>query len=167
MKRRPYLDRSLPTLFTFTLPIAVFSLWSDVWEIYWFILLSLFVFNVLYFKDVIKRAMKQTVLEEIKGAFPKSHEHTLLSPPGNGDLDGFDDIHTGSNQGANLMTLTMKILGVLTWIIWFGFGIRFWWFSDTRLIEYLVASVLWGLTFLFSILGIPFIDAILKNRRNL
>jgi hypothetical protein len=167
VKRRPYLDKSLPTFLVLSFSLAIFSFWSDVWEFYLFAFASFLILNLMYFKDVIRRVMKQRVLEEIKGALPRSHEHTLLKPPGNGDLDGFDDIHTGSNQGANLISMKVKILGVLTWIAWFGFGIRFWWFSDTRLIEYLVATVLWSLTFLFSILGIPVLGAILKNRKNL
>ncbi|MGA1159304.1 MAG: hypothetical protein ACO3UT_05810 [Candidatus Nanopelagicaceae bacterium] len=55
MKRNRYLDRSLPTLFSFALPIAVLSLWSDVWEFYWLIVAILFLLNAWYYREVIKR----------------------------------------------------------------------------------------------------------------
>jgi hypothetical protein len=165
MNRKRYLDRSLPTLFSFALPIAVLSLWSDVWEFYWLIVVVLFLLNAWYFREVIKRALSFDVYRQMRSALPRAHESTNLDPPGNGEADGFDDIHTGSRQGSNLMPLKLRIFGVMTWLGWFSAGIYFWWFSDTRPIEYLIATVLWILTFLFTALGIPFVQAILSGRK--
>jgi hypothetical protein len=167
VKRRKSLDRALPTLFTLSLPLAAFSLRSDVWEIYWLIVISLFLFNLWYFWNVISRALSINVYWEMRSALPAKHERTELDPPGNGAEDGYDDIHTGSMQGENLMPIKWKIFGILTWVIWFGFGIKTWWFSDTRFIEYIVATILWILTFFFTALGIPFTQAILRNRKNI
>jgi phosphoglycerol transferase MdoB-like AlkP superfamily enzyme len=55
MRRKRYLDVSLPTIFSFALLIAVLSLWSDVWEFYWLIVAVLFLLNAWYFREVIKR----------------------------------------------------------------------------------------------------------------
>jgi hypothetical protein len=79
VKRRPYLDKSLPTFLVLSFSLAIFSFWSDVWEFYLFAFASFLILNLMYFKDVIRRVMKQRVLEEIKGALPRSHEHTLLN----------------------------------------------------------------------------------------
>ena len=167
MKRRKSLDRALPSFFALSVLLAIFSLWSDVWEVYWLIVLALFLFNVWYFWSAISRALSVDVYWQMRSAFPSKHIPTELEPPGNGAEDGFDDIRTGAVQGDDLMPNKWKIFGLSTWVIWFGFGIHSWWFSDTRFIEYIVATVLWILTFLFTILGIPFTQAILKNRKNI
>lgn len=166
MKRRKSLDRSLPIFFAAFLPIAILSLWSDVWEIYWAIVIALFGFNVWYFWSAISKALSIDVYWEMRSAFPSKHISTELDPPGIGEIDGFDDIRTGSAQGEKLMPLRWKIVGVFSWVFWFAFGIHSWWFSDTRFIEYIVATVLWILTFFFTTLGVPLFQAILKDRKN-
>ena len=166
MKRRRSLDRSLPTLFVAALLLAIFSLWSNVWKIYWAIAIVLLAFNVWYFWNVISRALSIDVYREMRSALPSKHLPTDLDPPGNGEMDGFDDIRTGAVQGEKLIPLRWKMLGIFSWVFWFAFGIHSWWFSDTRFIEYIVATVLWLLTFLFTILGIPFTQAILRDRKN-
>ena len=106
----------------------------------------------------------RAVLEELKGSFPGRHQKTVLQPP---DLDfqgGYDEIYTGSQQGKELLTNRLRYFGLLTWIIWFGFGIQFWWFSDTSFLEFGVATALWILTFAFTIFGIPITRAMLRMR---
>ncbi len=105
------------------------------------------------------------VLNELSGSFPGKHHLTKLKPPDSDDLSGYDDIHTGSKQGEKLLSKKVTILGIATWIIWFGFGIKFWWFSDTRYIEFIVATILWMLTFSFTIFGIPVTRVLLKMRQ--
>jgi hypothetical protein len=166
VKRKPYLDRSLPTMFTLAIPLAVFSLWSDVWEVYWGAFTLLFLANIFYFKDVIRRSVNSIVIREVSSALPRAHTETSLKPPGNGDLEGFDDIHTGSQQSEKLIPIHLKILGFLTWIFWFGLGVKFWWFSDTTLTEFIVATILWILTFVFTTAGIPLVRALLNARNN-
>ncbi len=167
MKRRKSLDRSLPTLFVAAIPLAILSLWSDVWEVYWLVVIALFGFNVWYFWSAISRALSIDVYWEMRSALPSRHISTELNPPGDGEIDGFDDIRTGAVQDEKLMPLPWKFFGILSWIFWFAFGVYSWWFSDTRFIEYIVATVLWILTFFFTTLGIPFTQAVLRDRKNL
>jgi hypothetical protein len=103
----------------------------------------------------------------MRSALPSRHISTELNPPGDGEIDGFDDIRTGAVQDEKLMPLLWKFFGILSWIFWFAFGVYSWWFSDTRFIEYIVATVLWILTFFFTTLGIPFTQAVLRDRKNL
>jgi hypothetical protein len=63
------------------------------------------------------------------------------------------------------MPFRWRIFGFITWGIWFSFGIYYWWFTDTRFIEYIVATVMWLLTFAFTITGVPLLQLILKDRR--
>jgi len=105
------------------------------------------------------------VLNELSGSFPGKHHRTKLKPPDSDDLSGYDDIHTGSKQGEKLLSKKVTFLGFATWIIWFGFGIKFWWFSDTKYIEFIVATILWMLTFAFTIFGIPVTRVLLKMRQ--
>lgn len=107
----------------------------------------------------------RTVLDELKGSFPGRHTKTEMAPPDLDSNDGYDDIQTGSQQGEALLSNSLKFFGFFTWIIWFGFGIRFWWFSDTSFLEFGVATLLWLLTFAFTIFGIPITRAILRMRR--
>jgi hypothetical protein len=108
----------------------------------------------------------RVVLKELRGSFPGKHHRTQLKPPDSDDLSGYDDIRTGSKQGEILLSKKMKTLGYLTWIIWFGFGVKFWWFSDTTYLEFGIATILWMLTFAFTIFGIPVTRALLKIRQN-
>jgi hypothetical protein len=167
MKRNKFLDRSIPTLFSFSIPFAIFSLWSDVWEFYLSFLIALLLLNIWYFRDVLRRALSFDVYQQIRSALPINHTKSKFYPPGNGEEDGFDDIRTGSQQGENLMSIKSKVLGITMWLLWFSIGIYFWWFTDTRPIEYFIATVLWILTFIFTALGIPFLQAILRDRTKL
>ena len=164
MKRKRILDRSIPTLFSFSIPFAIFSLWSDVWEVYWTVLVVLLFLNIWYFKDVFRRALSFDVYQQMRSALPTSHKKSKFDPPGNGEEDGFDDIRTGSQQGESILSRKSKAFGIATWLFWFSTGIYFWWFTDTKPIEYLIATVLWALTFIFTALGIPFLQAILRDR---
>lgn len=166
MKRRRSLDRTLPTFLAASLLIATLSLWSDVWEIYWSIATVLIAFNVWYFWNVISKALSIDVYREMRSALPSRHISTKFDPPGKGEIDGFDDIRTGAVQGEKLMPIKWKVLGISSWVLWFAFGIHSWWFSDTKFIEYIVATVLWILTFFFTTLGVPLFQAILKDRKN-
>ena len=105
------------------------------------------------------------VLNELRGSFPGKHHRTQLKPPDSDDLSMYDDIHTGSKQGEKLLSKKVKALGFVTWLIWLGFGIRFWWFSDTSYLEFATATILWILTFAFTIFGIPVTRVLLRMRQ--
>lgn len=164
MKRSKSLDRVLPTLLVISLVPAVISIWSDVWELYWFIFTLFLVVNLWYFRNILVKVFNLDLYKEMLTGFPSRHKHTSFTPPSDGEGSEIDEIYTGSAQGDNLMSKKVKLLGIFSWVAWFGFGINVWWFSDTRPIEYVIATVLWIFTFLFTTLGIPFTRSLLKNR---
>ena len=111
------------------------------------------------------RGFWSVISQEIQGSLPGRHRKSQFLPPDQDLAEGFDDIRTGVKQGDKIVSTSLKLFGYLTWIIWFGFGIRFWWFSNTQPIEFLVATILWMLSFAFTILGIPITRALLGLRR--
>ena len=111
------------------------------------------------------RGFWSVISQEIQGSLPGRHRKSQFLPPDQDLAEGFDDIRTGAKQGNQIVSISLKLFGYLTWIIWFGFGTRFWWFSNTQAIEFLVATILWMLSFAFTILGIPITRALLGLRR--
>ncbi|CAB4568445.1 unannotated protein [freshwater metagenome] len=109
-------------------------------------------------------SLLRLILHEVLSSLPGRRKFTQLEPP----EDPFDllnqSIYTGALNTKIMLKLRDRVLGLFLWIAWFGLGVYFWWFTEVPLFDYLIGTLVWGLIFIFTVLGIPITRAIFRFR---
>lgn len=75
-----------------------------------------------------------------------------------------NEISTGYRQDSSLMHKRDYFFGIVSWVAWFSWGIYLWWFTATPMFEYAVGVVVWVSVFLFSIIGVPIVRRVARDR---
>jgi hypothetical protein len=104
------------------------------------------------------------VWREILSGLPGRHRHTGLPEPELLSPDEFHEISTGENNPQSLGSLGHLIVGLLFWLGWLSWGVYTWWFVDRTLFDFVIATVLWTLTFTFTVLGVPLVRVVSRRR---
>lgn len=111
-----------------------------------------------------RRSLLRMILHEVLSSLPGRRKFTLLEPP----EDPFDlfgqGIYTGALNTKRMLRMRDRVLGLSLWLTWFGLGVYFWWFTEVPLNDYLIGTFVWGLIFVFTVLGIPITRAIFRFR---
>lgn len=111
--------------------------------------------------------LARAILAEVITSLPGRRKPSQYEPPEDPlDLIG-ESIYTGAFNTGKRIRIWERGIGLILWLSWFGFGIYFWWFTNVPIIDYVIGVVVWGLVFMFTILGIPITRAILRNREQL
>lgn len=105
-------------------------------------------------------------LGEMRSSLPGRHEHTNLPKPEDPNDPGYDSIQTGELDPKDLTNWRDRAIGFLFWLAWFGIGVYVWWFTDTRFIDYVVATAIWLAIFAFAVIGVPLVRLTARNRSN-
>lgn len=108
------------------------------------------------------RAVWRGLSREIRSGLPGPHQHT--SQPVPEDFDFHDTVATGERQAGKPLKLRQVIVGLASWLAWFGIGVYTWWFTDASLVDYAIATVGWLAIFAFAIFGIPLVRVFASNR---
>ena len=108
--------------------------------------------------------MWHEVSTEIRSELPGRHHHT--SQPVPEDFDFHDTVATGERQHGEPLKRRQVIVGLASWLAWFGIGVYTWWFTDASLLDYVIATIGWLAIFAFAILGIPLVRAFASNRNS-
>jgi len=103
-------------------------------------------------------------LGEMRSSLPGRHQHTNLPKPEDPSDPGYDSIQTGLADPSDLTNWRDRALGVFFWLAWFGIGVYTWWFTDARLSDYVIATILWLAIFAFAIVGVPLVKIAARNR---
>jgi len=111
-----------------------------------------------------KKQNLQLALGEMRSSLPGRHQHTNLPKPEDPTDPGYDAIETGSDDPSDLTSWPDRLIGVVFWLAWFGIGVYTWWFTDARLSDYVIATVLWLAIFIFAIIGVPLVKMTARNR---
>ena len=107
---------------------------------------------------------RRGVLREILTGLPGRHLHTELSEPELLSRDEFHEISTGENHPQSLGSWGHRIIGGVFWVSWFSWGVYNWWFVDRTPADFIIASVLWTLTFAFTFVGVPLVRRLMRPR---
>ncbi len=111
------------------------------------------------------RRIGAMVRREILSGLPGKHRHTQLPEPELLSPGEFHEISTGENDPAALESWGHRILGLIFWLGWFGWGVYHWWFVDSNPIAFVIAAVLWMAIFTFTFVGVPLVRVVVKSRR--
>lgn len=106
------------------------------------------------------------IIKEIVTGLPGRHRGTSLAEPENPLDMQAQQIFTGALNLNKQIKFWERLLGIVFWFAWFGFGIYFWWFTNVPLVDYVIGVVVWTLIFLFTVIGIPVFRVILREREN-
>lgn len=104
------------------------------------------------------------VAREMRSDLPRHHQHT--SQPVPEDFDFHDSVSTGERQHGKPLKLRQVIVGLASWLAWFGIGVYTWWFTDASIADYAIATVGWLAIFVFAIFGIPLVRVFASNRNS-
>lgn len=111
-----------------------------------------------------KASLARLVLHEVLSSLPGRRRLTQQEPP----EDPFDlfsqGIYTGALNSEKMIKIRDRFLGIFLWIAWFGLGVYFWWFTEVPLGDYIIGTLVWGLIFIFTLIGIPVTRAIFRYR---
>lgn len=102
------------------------------------------------------------VSTEIRSELPGRHHHT--SQPVPEDFEFRDTVSTGERQSGKPLKLRHVIVGLASWLAWFGIGFYTWWFTDASVLDYAVATVGWLAIFAFALVGIPLVRVFATKR---
>ena len=78
-----------------------------------------------------------------------------------------DGIYTSAVTKGRKLRIWEFTLGAVMWLGWFLIGIYFWWFTEVPTSDYVVGTVVWTIIFLFSLLGIPIVRAIMEIKNKI
>jgi hypothetical protein len=106
----------------------------------------------------------RAILTEILSSLPGRHKRALSSEPDNPVDFRAEGVYTGALNHDQQIRVWEKVLGLLFWFGWFGFGVYFWWFTDVPLLDYLIGTAVWTVIFIFTLIGIPVVRVILRER---
>ena len=108
----------------------------------------------------------------MRSSLPGRHQHTDLPKPEDPsdrgyDAPGYGSIETGADDPSDLTSWPDRIIGLAFWFAWLGIGVYTWWFTDTRLSDYVIATVLWLAIFAFAIVAVPLVKMTARNRNRI
>ncbi len=106
------------------------------------------------------------IMHELKSELPGHHHKTHQPEPIDPLVGERDTIATGQEDSGHEMTLRYWFLGIGAWLTWFGIGIYTWWFTEVSIADYVIASVVWILLFGFTLVGIPIVSRVARNRNS-
>jgi len=104
------------------------------------------------------------ILHELRSELPGQHHRSTQPEPIDPQVPERDTIATGQEQTGHELSLWYWILGLGAWLTWFGIGIYAWWFTNASLADYVIASVIWILIFIFAVVGVPIVRTVARNR---
>jgi hypothetical protein len=103
---------------------------------------------------------------EILTSLPGIHVHTHELAPDQVPDEPFDEIRTGQDDDKSFSKVHHILMGLLAWAGIIGWTVYIWISSPMALTDLVLALGLWVLTFLFTIIGVPFVRRKARNRAN-
>ena len=104
------------------------------------------------------------LVKEILTSLPVSDKHTLELAPDQIPSEPFEEVRTGQDDKQNFSRASHTVIGLFSWVGIFGWTFYIWIASPIALNDLVLALGLWVLTFLFTIIGVPFVRRKARNR---
>jgi hypothetical protein len=114
-----------------------------------------------------RHSLLKAILIEIFSSLPGLRRPTAYEPPEDPLDFSSESIYTGAQNLGKRIRIWERLLGITLWLLWFGFGIFFWWFTEVPILDYIIGVIVWGLIFLFTVVGIPITRAVLRHRERI
>lgn len=114
-----------------------------------------------------QRALIRTVKAEIISSLPRRRKITNSFVPDDPlDMEP-EGIYTSAFTNGRKLRIWEFTLGATMWLGWIFIGIYFWWFTEVPTSDYVIGTTVWTIIFLFSLLGIPVVRAIMEIKNKI
>lgn len=104
------------------------------------------------------------LIREVLTSLPAAHPHTKQSPPEDLDAGLFTEVQSGQDASNVQPPLWQLLIAALFWVGWIGWTTYIWVFSGSPISDLGIAIALCLLTFAFTIVGVPVVRRVARNR---
>jgi len=107
---------------------------------------------------------ERPILKEVVTSLPGLHRPSTKLPPEDLSAEDFVETCTGQDTPGVTSTPLHTVLGIVFWIGWIGWTIYAWFFSGAPFDDLGIVLVIWVVTFVITVLGIPVMRRKARNR---
>lgn len=97
-------------------------------------------------------------------SLPLLHRQTSEAEPDDIPAGEFLETRTGEDTSGSLTSLSHYTLGVVVWVGWIAWALYMWFFTVSPLRDFVIAGVIWAVTFVITIMGVPAMRRTARNR---
>jgi hypothetical protein len=94
-------------------------------------------------------------LKEVVTSLPGLHRHTEQLEPDDIPADEFVEVSTGEDDAKPFRAVRHWVIGLAAWAAWLAWTINVWFFSGSPLDDLVLAGIIWFVTFIITIIGVP------------
>jgi hypothetical protein len=111
-----------------------------------------------------KRRRVSPALAEIVTSFPRLYKRSSESPPEDLRPEDWVEVSTGEDTPRQIMSVWQTIIGLLSWAVWVTWTIYVWFFTDAPWTDLYIVLSVWIITFVITVIGVPFMRRKARNR---
>lgn len=102
-----------------------------------------------------KKKSEHPILNEAVWSLPGLHRPTNQQPPEDLSPEDWVEVSTGEDTPRVVSSLGSTLLGLLFWGLWAAWTIYIWFFTGTPLTDLWILLLVWALTFVTVVVGVP------------